>query len=173
MGGVGELRESEGTLDDDYASLFTAYHRWAYRVALLMCGNAVLAEDIVSEAFVRIYPAWKRGRIDSFPAYLRRTVINEANMTFRRRRLESREAALAMAESSPAPLTDDRSAEHGTLLAALRQLPPKQRAAVVLRIYEDLSERETAHVLGTTVGTVKAHTSRGLERLRALLEGEN
>lgn len=104
----------------------------------------------------------------AFPAYLRRTVVNLANSFFRRRRLER----AYLERESRAPEAFHPEHDPGTrdaLWRVLHALPPKQRAAVVLRFYEDLSEEETARLLGCPKGTVKSLVSRGLEALRRAL----
>jgi RNA polymerase sigma-70 factor (sigma-E family) len=144
----------------------------ALRLAYLLSGNETLAEDVVADTFARIYPRWLRGGIENPRSYLRRAIVNEVHNRRRRRQVERREEA----RSKPAPAlatAEDRFAERSRLVDALSALSARQRAAVVLRYYADMSEAETAVAMGITVGSVKTLTSRGLNRLRGLInEGE-
>jgi RNA polymerase sigma factor (sigma-70 family) len=104
---------------------------------------------------------------DAFWWYLRRTIVNLARSQFRRRRVE-RAWLERQQPAEPASLPDGIS-ERDRLQRALMTLRPEQRAAIVLRFYEDLSEADTAQALGVAVGTVKSMVSRGMERLRVEL----
>jgi RNA polymerase sigma-70 factor (sigma-E family) len=154
---------------DDAFTRAVACHRQALaRFAFMLCGDAGHAEDVVAEAYARVWPQWRRGRVDDLLPYLRRTVANEVYQRHRRRLLERREAA-----RSPDRRADDRFEgrvdDRDFLWAALTRLPPKHRVVVVLRIVEDLSEEQTAAMLGIAVGTVKSRLSRALAVLRATL----
>jgi RNA polymerase sigma-70 factor (sigma-E family) len=156
---------------DEFEALFELHRARALRLAYVLCGDACGAEDAVADAFARMYPRWRRGGIADPAAYLRRAVVNHVNGRFRRlahaRRHEStppREPAM--------PNIDAVVAQREDLRSALRELPPRQRAAVVLRHLEDMSEADTAALLGISVGTVKSSVARGLERLRAAIEAQ-
>jgi len=144
---------------------FEQHYLSLLRFSVLMTGTRDMAEDLVQDAFVRC-----AGRIEGLPSpaaasYLRRTVINLWKNHVRRLATERRirrERAPAT-EGSPEPAGPE---ERDELIAALSKLPRGQRACLVLRFYEDLSEQETAQILGCSVGTVKSQTARGLERLR-------
>jgi len=155
---------------DDAFTRAVASHRQALaRFAFTLCGDAVHAEDVVAEAYARVWPRWRRGRVDDLLPYLRRTVANEVYGRHRRRLLERREAARPPDRRSDGHFeaqVDDRDA----LWAALARLSPQQRVVVVLRIVEDLSEEQTATMLDIPVGTVKSRLSRALAVLRATLE---
>lgn len=148
------------------ADLYARHAPSAGRLAYLLTGDAHLAEDLTQEAFVRSFGRFRDlRRPESFEWYLRRTIVNLARSHFRRRRTER--AYLASQPrgertSPPPPEPGDRD----ELWTSLRSLPPRQRAAVVLRFYEDLSEAQVADAMGCPVGTVKSLVSRGLERLR-------
>jgi RNA polymerase sigma-70 factor (sigma-E family) len=149
-----------------------ASHRQALaRFAFMLCGDAGQAEDVVAEAYARVWPQWRRGRVDDLLPYLRRTVANEVYQRHRRRVLERREAA-----RPPDRRADDRFEvsvdDREVLWAALARLSRQQRVVVVLRIVEDLSEEQTAAMLGIPVGTVKSRLSRALAVLRATLEDD-
>jgi RNA polymerase sigma-70 factor (sigma-E family) len=154
------------------AELYRLHASSAARLAYLMTGDEARAEDLVHDAFVKV--AGRFGDLrdpDAFGPYLKRTVVNLANSFFRRRRLEraylEREGRHAAREATVRH--EDAETREG-LWHALLTLPPRQRAAIVLRFYEDLSEAQTADVLGVPVGTVKSMVSRGLNTLRGLVE---
>lgn len=158
-----------GTDADSFAAIFNTHHRDAVRLAYLLTSDAEQAEDIVSEAFAKVYRQWQAGRVEDVGAYLRRAVANTANSKLRRRYLERREAARRTGDDRGVRTVDEDAADRDAVWQALQRLPDKQRAAVVLRYYEDLSVEETATVLGVSEGTVKSQVSRGLDRLEQLL----
>ncbi|NUT36506.1 MAG: SigE family RNA polymerase sigma factor [Hamadaea sp.] len=136
------------------------------RLALLLTGDRWQAEELLQDGLVRIYERWRRlSRTDDLHAYLRKVLVNNHTSIWRRRR---RESLVAAVPDRPAP---DRgvSADALVLRDALRALPPRQRAVVVLRHYEDLPEREVAAVLGCSLGTVKSQHAKALEKLRHLV----
>jgi RNA polymerase sigma-70 factor (sigma-E family) len=153
----------EGSL----ASLYVQNAPAAFRLAYLLTGDAGLAEDLVQEAFVRLIGRWTDiRRPEAFPAYLRRTVVNLSYGTFRRRRVErayvEREGRLAATAASGLPDVETRD----ELWAQLDNLAPRQRAALVLRYYEDLSEQQTADVMGCSERTVNSLVTRGVQAMR-------
>jgi RNA polymerase sigma-70 factor (sigma-E family) len=157
---------------DDEFTLAAAAHRQALaRFAFMLCGDARHAEDVVAEAFARVWPRWRRGRVDDLAPYLRRTVANEVYQRHRRRLLERREAARPPDRQADGRF-EAQVADRDALWAALARLSAQQRVVVVLRIVEDLSEEQTATMLGIPAGTVKSRLSRALAVLRATL-GDN
>jgi RNA polymerase sigma factor (sigma-70 family) len=145
----------------------------AVRVAYLLTGDAALAQDLGQEAFVRVAARLVHLRNpDSFGAYLRQTVVNLVRMHARRRRAER--AALQRAAALPVepPVLPD-VAGRDSLRGALLRLPVRQRAAIVLRFYEDLSERDAAGVLRCRPGTVASLVSRGMATLRRYVKEED
>jgi RNA polymerase sigma-70 factor (sigma-E family) len=156
--------EGEGGLE----GLYRAHAPEALRLAYLLTGERPLAEDLVQDAFVKVLGRFHdlRNR-DAFWWYLRRTIVNLARSQFRRRRVE-RAWFERQRPDEGVPAGDDL-AERDRLQRALMTLRPEQRAAIVLRYYEDLSEADTAQALGVAVGTVKSMVSRGMERLRTEL----
>lgn len=155
--------------DESFASVFNEHHRPAVRLAYLLTGDAGQAEDIVSEAFAKVFVQWRKGRVEDVGPYLRRAVANQANSKLRRRYLERREASRRTGDDRGVRTVDEQAADRDAVWQAIQRLPDRQRQVVVLRYYEDLSEAETAEVLGISAGTVKSSLSRGLSRLEELL----
>jgi len=150
--------------------LYAAHAPDAVRLAYLLTGDRHLADDLVHEAFVRLFGRFRDLRNpDAFGAYLRTTVVNLARSYFRRRRVERTYVEREGREPRPAAVEPERGDE---LWEALQRLRPRQRAAIVLRYYEDLTEARTAEVLGCAVGTVKSLVSRGIDHLRRDLNEE-
>jgi RNA polymerase sigma-70 factor (sigma-E family) len=141
------------------------------RLAYLITGDRSLSEDIVQDAFVRL-----AGRLlhlrdpDGLAPYLRQIIVNLTNAHFRRRKVElrylERQAAL------PEPTLGPDVAERDAVWALLRALPTRQRTAIVLRFYEDLSVDQTAEVMRCRPGTVKSLVSRGMDKLRPVMAGD-
>lgn len=157
-----QIRSESGRMADLYARHGPA----AARLAYLLTGDQPTAEDLVQEAFVRVFGRFRDLREpESFEWYLRRTVVNLANTRFRRLRLE-RAYEQSRRAGPQLPSMPDVAARLD-LWGTLQRLPARQRAAIVLRFYEDLSEERTAEVLRCPVGTVKSLVSRGLARLRS------
>lgn len=151
--------------------LYTRHADGAYRLAYLLTGDRALAEDLTQEAFIRLVGRFLHLRnAGGFEAYLRRTVINLANSHFRRRRAEQASLERRAALREPEPTSLDLG-DNDLMRRALLRLTPRQRAAVVLRFYEDLSEQQTSDLMRCSVGTVKTLTSRGMEALRHQLRG--
>jgi RNA polymerase sigma-70 factor (sigma-E family) len=133
--------------------------------AVLLTGSRAAGEDLLQAALEKLMRSWGRVREDR-EGYLRRTMYNLAVDDWRRRR--RRPEVFATVEPAGQPDAADALALRRTLVAALAQLPPRQRAVLVLRYWEQLTEAEAADVLGCSVGTVKSTASRGLSRLREL-----
>jgi RNA polymerase sigma-70 factor (sigma-E family) len=157
-----------GRLED----LYTRHAPAAMRLAYFLTGDRDLAGDLVQDAFVKVAGRFGHLRVpDAFDAYLRRTIVNLFSSHLRRLRLERR----ALARQRPSGRPEHRDvdvAEHDAMWSALQTLPPRQRAAVVLRYYEDLSERESAEVLCCSVGAAKQLVTRGLTALRGRIGSE-
>lgn len=153
----------------EFAEVFNAHHRDAVRLAYLLTSDPDQAEDVVAEAFTKVYRRWRRGGIRDVGAYVRRAVANEANSRLRRRYRERERAQHRTGDERGVRQVDDQAADHDEVWWALQRLPRRQRTAVVLRYFDDLSEAETAEVLGVSRGTVKSQVSRALDRLEQLL----
>jgi RNA polymerase sigma-70 factor (sigma-E family) len=134
-------------------------------VAVLLGGNREAGEDLLQAALERLLRNWRR--IDGDPeGYLRRTLYNLAVDGWRRHGLWRKKLPLLEPAASADPLAEVDLRDQ--LVRLLRQLPPRQRAVIVLRYFEQLTEEEAAEVLGCSAGTVKSAASRGLTRLREL-----
>jgi RNA polymerase sigma-70 factor (sigma-E family) len=157
--------------DGEYAEFVGARGTALLRTAHLLARGPADAEDLLQTALVKTYLSWHRLRdVAAAEAYTRRVLVNTSISWWRLRRNR---------DEQPAAYLPDQHVEHpaaelgerAEMIAALRRISPQQRAVLVLRFYEDLSEAQIADTLGLSRGTVKAHTSRGLARLRELLGG--
>jgi RNA polymerase sigma-70 factor (sigma-E family) len=137
------------------------------RTAYLLTGNAQHAEELVQETLVRLYPKWERVAAADVPlAYVRRSLTN--GYINHQRRAARREFAYQDVPERVDPRDDlSQLADRDEIWTRLRDLPERQRAALVLRFFEDLSDEDTAAALGCRVGTVRSLISRGLASLRA------
>ncbi|HEU4355519.1 MAG TPA: sigma-70 family RNA polymerase sigma factor [Actinomycetota bacterium] len=143
----------------------------ALRLAFFLTGDRELAQDLVQDAFVKI--AGRFGHLrqpDAFEAYLRRTIVNLFTSHLRRLRLERAELARERVERPLDPVLED-AVEHDGLVCALRHLPVRQRAAVVLRFCEDLPEREAADMMRCSTSALNSLVSRAMVSLRNELRG--
>lgn len=152
------------------ADLYSLHAASSIRLAYLLTGDRAVSEDIVQDAFVKIAGRFgdKRGP-DIFAGYLRRTVVNLANSYFRRRRVER---AHMERESGRRETLATEASDLGTrdeLHRALLRLPVRQRTAVVLRFYADLSDHETADAMAPSVSAVKSSVHRAMQTLRSEL----
>jgi RNA polymerase sigma-70 factor (sigma-E family) len=154
---------------DRFSQAVAAHHQQLARLAFLLCNDRQQAEDAVAETYARVWPKYRRGTIDDLLPYLRRAVANQVRGGLRRRMLEQREAQRRKVDwhdgVSPERSVDDAE----IILPALEALPQNQRAVLVLRYYEDLSEDEIADTLDIPAGTVKSRCARGLEQLRRVM----
>ena len=136
------------------------------RTAFLLTGHRGDAEDLLQTALAKTYLSWDRIRDrEALDGYVRRVMVNTQTSWWRRKRIDEYPSEVLPEHRSQRDATED-VALHDGLWTALAELPKRQRAMVVLRYYEDLSEAETAGVLGVSVGTVKSTTSRALAKLR-------
>ena len=152
-----------------FADFVTTRSGALHRAAYLMVGDVGLAQDLVQEALTKTYVAWPRLRDRAnAEAYTRKVITNTALTWFRRKGWYGEQPAADLPEHTEGGHAD-RVAERTSLMHALAQLPPRQRAAIVLRFYDDLTEAQTAAAMDCAVGTVKSQVSAGLAKLRALL----
>jgi RNA polymerase sigma-70 factor (sigma-E family) len=152
--------------DEQFTAFVNDAWRPLYRTAYLLLGEHGAAEDLAQAALTKTYVAWGRIREpEAAFGYARSVLLNEARSLFRR---SSWRRELPSDELPEQPHESDLSARPA-VLDALRLLPPRQRAVVVLRYYEDLDVARTAELLGCSTGTVKSQTSDALSKLRRLL----
>lgn len=142
-----------------FAGLYAERYARMVRLAHLLTGSNAIAEEIVQDAFVRVYERW--AHVEHPPAYLRQAVVNACRSHRRSRRRERRRSLVTGAEATSPEVDEMRD--------ALASLTDRQRAAVVLRFYEDLPEAEIARLLGCRPGTVKSLLARGLDKLRKVI----
>jgi len=153
---------------DAFAEFVAARSGALHRAAYLMVGDAGLAQDLVQEALTKTYVAWPRLRDPAnAEAYTRKAITTTAISWFRRRSWSERPTDRLPETTSAGPA--DAVDERAWLWQALLELPVRQRAAVVLRYYEDLTEAQTAAAMGCAVGTVKSQVSAALRKLRERL----
>ncbi|MFI6807961.1 SigE family RNA polymerase sigma factor [Streptomyces luteogriseus] len=145
--------------------------RWStllHVARLLTGGDRQRAEDLVQEALVKLWFAWPKIADQAPEAYVRTVLVRLAARSARRRWWGERPVEQLPDRAGPVDVSS-AVAERSRLEAALAQLSPRQRAAVVLRYYEDLPEAQVAQALGCPVGTARSHASRGVARLRQIL----
>src|SRR5215470_4836448 len=165
------------TTESDATRAVTAIYRTHYRslvrLAVLLVRDVATAEEVVQDSFIAMHGAWRRLRdTEKALSYLRQSVVNRSRSVLRHR--------MVVDKNAPKPAPDMPSAEQGALsllersavIAALRTLPPRQREALVLKFYADLSEAQIATAMGISRGAVKSHTARGVAALRIVLELE-
>jgi RNA polymerase sigma-70 factor (sigma-E family) len=166
---VGVRAGGPGRLEDLYARNAPRARRFAY----FLTGNREMAEDLVQEAFVRVAGRLRHLRTpDNFDAYLRRSIVNLFTSQLRRRRIERAYLARHANDRDPSSTPEDPGIRD-ELFRALLELPERQRAAVVLRFYEDLSERQSAEVLGVSSRALNALIVRAMVSLREHVTGGN
>lgn len=153
---------------EDFADFVRARHAALLRTAYLLTGHAQDAEDLVQTTLVKVVPQWRR-IADNPEGYVRRAMVNENVSRWRRRRWREQST-----DTPPEQLAHEPDlAELMAVRDALRALAPRQRAVLVLRYYEGLTEAEIAATLGIAPGTVKSQARDGLARLRRALPAED
>ena len=154
-------------MSDDFPHFVATEGPRLLRVAVLLCGRESDAEDLLQEVLIKMYPRWSKLKDEQPAAYARRAL---GNRVISARRSPWHRRRVAHVPDLPVPSDDAaRADDRAMLLAALRSLPPRMRAVLVLRYWLGYSERETADELNCSTGTVKSQASRGVERLRELI----
>jgi RNA polymerase sigma-70 factor (sigma-E family) len=156
-------------------SLYQAHAVQFVRLAVVMLGDRVAAEDVVQEAFCALYRRWRHlNEQEKALSYVRSAVLNGCRSQLRARiRAERRNSPLAVGHAPSAEDDALIAEDHRQVLVALRALPHRQREALVLRFYLDLTEPDIARSMGISAGTVKSTTSRALAALGRLLKEES
>ena len=150
-------------MDIEFAAFVEARQHRLLRSAYLVCGDHHLAEDLLQGALVKLALRWSRVREGDPEAFLRTVMYRDAISWWRRFRREH------LSDVPPERAGRDEDVPNRMVFeSALRRLPPRQRAVLVLRYFDDLTEVRTAEILGVTVGTVKSQASAGLQKLREL-----
>jgi RNA polymerase sigma-70 factor (sigma-E family) len=167
-----DLATASWTADEAVTRLFASQYRPLVRLAVLLLHHNDAAEEIAQDAFVALHRHWARLRDpDKAVAYLRQSVVNRARSALRHRgvvdRFLRRTPEQSLVPSAESSVLDAQS--HAEVLAAVRLLPARQREALALRYYLDLSEAQTAEAMGVSPGAVKSHTARALTALRRTL----
>jgi RNA polymerase sigma-70 factor (sigma-E family) len=147
-----------------YSAFLAARSDRLMRTAYLLCRDWAKAEDLVQEAMAKAWPAWNRLN-DQPEAYVRKVMFT-TYISWWRRRWRAEVPAEELPERAAPDEGMARADQRDALWRALARLPARQRAVIVLRYYEDLSEAETAETLGITIGTVKSQASKALAKLR-------
>jgi RNA polymerase sigma-70 factor (sigma-E family) len=157
--------------DEEFREFMRNRASLLHQSAYLLCGDWHLAHDLVQDTLVKAYKHWPRVRqADSPDAYVRRILMNEVRGRWRRREQAMPVPRFPEGHEPIAPDATDEIARRTGLLEALLTLPLRQRATVILRYLEGMSERETAAVLGCSEGTVKSQSARALGTLRSFLD---
>jgi RNA polymerase sigma-70 factor (sigma-E family) len=162
---------AERRADEAVYALYAEHYKSLVRLAAMLVRDTPTAEEVVQEAFVAMHAGWQRLEdTEKALAYLRQAVVNKSRSVLRHR--------VVVEKNLQNPPPDMPSAEHGAfallersaVIKALRGLPERQREAIVLRYYADLSEADIAATMGISRGAVKSHTARGMAALRAALQ---
>ena len=161
----------EQTAEQAVTEIYTTHYRSLVRLAVLLVRDEPTAEEIVQECFIAMHDGWQRLREeDKALSYLNQAVVNRSKSVLRHRGVVDRNVpkpAPDLASGEPQVISLlDRSA----VITALRGLPDRQRQALVLRYYADMSEAQIAEMMGISKGAVKTHAARGMSSLRAVLD---
>jgi RNA polymerase sigma-70 factor (sigma-E family) len=157
--------------DQAVTALYSANYRSLVRLAAMLVRDSGTAEEVVQDAFVAMHGGWRRLRDpDKALSYLRQSVVNRSRSVLRHRAVVEKYAPKGLPDAPSAEAGAIGELERSAVIDALSQLPARQREALVLRYYADLSEAEIANAMGISRGAVKSHTARGMTALRNVLE---
>ncbi len=158
--------------DQSLVGLYRAHYRSLVRLAALLLDDVGSSEEVVQDAFISMHLSWGRLRDpEKALSYLRQTVVNRSRSRMRRRQVAAKHEPAPMPDAASAEILAMDLVERAAVVAALRLLPDRQREAVVLRYYGDLSENDIARAMAVSNGSVKTHLHRGLAALSRHLEG--
>jgi RNA polymerase sigma-70 factor (sigma-E family) len=153
--------------------IYLGEYKSLVRLAVLLLHDVPTAEDVVQDAFIAMHAGWRRLRdTEKALSYLRQTVVNRSRSILRHRTVVDRNAPKHVPDEPSAEAGAIRALERSAVIRALRGLPGRQREALVLRYYADLSEAQIAATMGISRGAVKSHTARGIAALKSVLEQE-
>src|SRR5258707_520811 len=172
---TGSTYVAQAASDADQAiiAMYTTEYRSLVRMSAVLVGDVCTAEEVVQECFIAMYGAWRRLRdVDKAVNYLRRSVVNRSRSVLRRRMVAERHAPKHEPDMPSAEQGAITQLERTAVLVALRSLSARQREAVMLRYYLDLSEQQVASAMKISRGAVKSHTARAKAALRSVLEPE-
>ncbi|MFD8699073.1 SigE family RNA polymerase sigma factor [Kitasatospora purpeofusca] len=159
--------EGSGVRELGFEGFAATRWRRLVRTAYLLTGDYHEAEDVVQATLAKVFRSWARiSRLDEPDAYVHRALVNNNLSRHRRRRVRQLLVPVLPERAHSAGAGHRDVEERSVLLQALAELPPRQRAVVVLRYWEDMSEQQVAEVLGCSAGNVKSQASRGLAKLR-------
>lgn len=165
---------AEQDSDELVCTMYGANYQSLVRLAAILLRDAAMAEEVVQDAFVAMHGAWRRLRDpDKALSYLRQSVINRSRSVLRHRAVVDKYPPKPAADAPSAEEAAIALLERSAVIAALRALPARQREALVLRYYADMSEAQIASAMGISRGAVKSHTARGMSALRSVLEQES
>ncbi|HET9859297.1 MAG TPA: SigE family RNA polymerase sigma factor [Nocardioidaceae bacterium] len=168
----GMERRATASKDAEFEAYMAARQPSLLRTAYLLTGDRHAAEDLVQTALAKLYLSWdKVQRRELLDGYVRRIMVNENNSLWRRAWKRKELTTDEVPDYTPVHDRPD-DGQSAALWEFVQTLPKKQRAVIVLRFYEDLSEAETAEILGISVGTVKSQASRALASMRARVHAQ-
>lgn len=168
---AGDAIACEWDADQAVTALYSAHYRSLVRLAALLVRDVATAEEVVQDAFVAMHGAWRRLHDpDKALSYLRQSVVNRARSVLRHRAVVKKYAPKGLPDAPSAEHSALGALERAAVIEALQRLPARQREALVLRYYGDLSEAQIADAMGISRGAVKSHTARGMLALRSVLE---
>jgi RNA polymerase sigma-70 factor (sigma-E family) len=173
--GSAPAEPAHGAADADLAiaAMYGTEYRSLVRMSAMLLGDVGSAEEVVQDSFIATRAAWRGLRdLDKGAHYLRRSVLNRSRSVLRHRAVVDKHMPTREPDMPSAEQAVIRRLQRAAVIAALRSLPARQREALVLRFYLDLSEEEVAAAMQISQGAVKSHTARGKAALRSLLEPE-
>jgi RNA polymerase sigma-70 factor (sigma-E family) len=171
--GSAYVAQAASDADQAIIAMYTTEYRSLVRMAAVLVGDVCTAEEVVQECFIAMYGAWRRLRdADKAVNYLRRSVVNRSRSVLRRRMVAERHVPKHEPDMPSAEQGAITQLERTAVIVALRSLSARQREAVMLRYYLDLSEDEVASAMNISRGAVKSHTARAKASLRSVLEPE-
>jgi RNA polymerase sigma-70 factor (sigma-E family) len=152
------------------AALYTVYYRPLVGLAVLLVRDRGTAEDVVQDSFIAMHTNWRRLKDrGSAASYLRQCVVNRSRSVLRHRSVAERHLRQPLPDMPNAEEMAFERIERSAVIAALHRLAPRQREALVLRYYADLSDAQIAAAMGISLGAVKSHTNRARSALRGML----